>query len=145
MWKKNDCLPLIACVAIACLALLCRSGAAFTNEPDGVMGIRWGTAIGSAEGLVNTGEGEDGTRFYVRHKESPVFLGVAIDGIVYGFREKGLVTVTVTVKNLRSFVLLRDALFARYGRGRDLSPRAERYIWEGDRTTILLMSRFDIS
>jgi hypothetical protein len=68
-----------------------------------------------------------------------------LDSVQYAFWKDRLVQVSVRVKDLYNFTLLRDALFDQFGKGRELSPRAERYLWEGSTTRMSLLSNFDIS
>jgi GNAT superfamily N-acetyltransferase len=86
-----------------------------------------------------------GQEAYTRADETLRFDGAALRSVAYIFLQGRLVRVEVRVGDLHNFLLLRDALFRRHGRGRELSERAERYVWEGAATKMTLRSNFDIS
>jgi hypothetical protein len=86
-----------------------------------------------------------GRQVYRRAGETLRFDGATLQSVEYVFLDGRLVRVEVRVRDLHNFLVLRDALFRRHGRGRELSERAERYVWEGAVTRMTLLSNFDIS
>ncbi len=132
---------------ILCVLLPGSPALAFPGEPDGFRGIPWNTGVESLPGLIEAGGGADTgrVRVYRRENEDLTFGRARLDSIFYEFREGRFFRVQIRVTDIYNFLLLRDALFHLHGPGRELSPRAERYEWYGERSRMLLLSNFDIS
>jgi hypothetical protein len=129
-------------------ALMSAGGAgAFENEPQGYGGLIWGARLSEQKGMIfaRLSREQEGMAVYRRTSEALDYGEATLESVEYEFWKDRLVRVTVRVKDLFNFILLRNALFDRFGKGRELSPRAERYLWEGAVTRMALLSNYDIS
>lgn len=138
-----------ACIPLVVLVLFAAAGAgAFQGEPDGYGGLSWGTHL---EGLMGSMEhmgtrtGPPDTTVYRRVQDDLVFGRARLTAIEYGFTAGRLTVVTLKVDSLPQYFLVKEEALRRFGPGREEDPRAERFKWEGDRTTIRLVSGFDLS
>jgi hypothetical protein len=120
---------------------------AFQGEPDGFRGIPWGAPVESLQGfiLVSRARDRQEVSLYRREGDDLTFGRAQLKSILYEFAEGRLSRVEIRVDDIWNFVLLRDALFRLHGPGKELSPGAERYGWEGVKSRVLLLSNFDIS
>ena len=138
-------------VKLIALALWCFIGIemaiAFQNEPDGYGGIRWGATIPSLEDMRSVRDsGEDQhVKIYVKKDESLKMEEAILESVEYEFFRGKLGRVTLRVRDISNFVLLREAAFRKFGVGKELLPNLERYYWDGEKTRIELVSRFDFS
>jgi hypothetical protein len=119
----------------------------FSNEPDGFYDLTWGTPVEEIRGLtfLRNSLGREGFQVYARRVEGLTVEGLVPESVEYEFWEGRFALATVTIVPLSAFVRVRDALFQRYGRGYEPSERIERYYWNGAKSHIALISRFDIS
>lgn len=128
---------------------LLSSGSAypFKNEPDGFNDIKWGTDIGFIKGLryAYSKKGADEIKVYKKDDAIKKFGKAEIAYVEYEFYKGKFASVTLKVKDLYNFILLRDYCFRIFGRGSALVPKAERYFWDGEKTHIILISKYDIS
>lgn len=153
MRRKDRCqggfaLPFWTGAAAFLVIVVAASGACcLDKEPDGYGGIAWGTRVAEVEGMVlarpSMERGE--MAVYRRLPEVLQYGGATLEAVEYEFWKGRLARVALRVKDLYNFILLRDLVFSRYGKGREISPQAERYVWEGRTTRMTLLSNFDIS
>jgi hypothetical protein len=139
----------IAGIAIAIILFLsgARAGA-FQGEPDGYDGMSWGTPLDSVTvsmEYAGTRGGTPDTVVYRRTGGGLMFGAAHLKAIEYGFTVGKLTVVTLKVDSLLQYLLMKEEALRRFGPGREADPRAERFIWEGGRTTIRLVSAFDMS
>ncbi|NLT22371.1 MAG: hypothetical protein GXX82_04925 [Syntrophorhabdus sp.] len=137
------CIPLVVFVFFAA-----ASAEAFQGEPDGYGGLSWGTELESLAGsmeYVGTRKETPDTAVYRRARDDLGFGRARLTAIEYGFTAGRLTVVTLKVDSLLQYLLVKEEALRRFGTGREEDPRAERFIWEGDRTTIRLVSAFDLS
>lgn len=145
--KKNDMNPLLLGLLMLLILLPGSQVQAFQGEPDGFRGIPWGTPVESVQGFIlagRTGDRQEVT-LYRREGDDLTFGRAQLKSILYEFTEGRFSRVEIRVDDIWNFVLLRDALFRLHGPGKELSPGAERYGWEGVKSRVLLLSNFDIS
>jgi len=128
------------------LADECRVGA-FQGEPDGYGGISWGTPLESVASMEYIGKQKDAPAILLyRRAGDNLFYGKArLKSIDYGFEGGLLTTVTLRVNSLLQYLLMKEEAFSRFGKGKDVDPFSERFAWEGERTTRMLVSAFDMS
>ncbi|HNT44437.1 MAG TPA: hypothetical protein PKN85_08240 [Syntrophorhabdaceae bacterium] len=141
-------MPAAASVLIVVLLLLAAASVgAFPGEPDGYNGIPWGTPLESLTSMEYAGPGKDspGTALYRRVTDDLTFGKARLTRIEYGFVAGRLTAVTLKVDSLLQYLLMKEEAVRRFGPGTEADPRAERLIWEGDSTTIRLVSAFDLS
>ncbi len=120
---------------------------AFQNEQDGYNGITWGTDISTLQGMryqASKSKGKD-VKVYTREQDILMFEHVGLSSIEYEFIRGKLTAITMKVKGLSTFVAFRDAVFNKFGRGREFMKNTERYYWDGNFTRITLISNFDLS
>ena len=94
---------------------------------------------------VGTQKDAPGTSLYRRAGDDLTFGRARLTAVEYGFAAGRLTAVTLKVDSLLHYIFLKEEAFKRFGKGREMDPRAERFIWEGARTTIRLISAFDLS
>ena len=106
----------------------------------GLEGITWHLQPSDLPDLVKieTDPTFGGIDQYYRENET-MSLGPAIlDGKAYGFWRNRLYTITMWVEGPPAYRRLREAVFKRYGKGRQNSDGLERYIWEDPGTDRML-------
>ncbi len=119
----------------------------FQGEPDGYGGILWGTPVESIASIEYIGRQKDAPHISLyRRAGDNLFYGKArLKSIDYGFERGLLTTVTLRVNSLLHYVLMKEEAFSRFGKGKDVDLFSERFAWIGERTTIMLISGFDMS
>jgi hypothetical protein len=129
------------------LFLAVAGAGAFQGEPDGYNGISWGTPLESLGSMEHAGTGKEvpGTAVYRRAGDDLVYGEARLKAVEYTFTAGRLTAVKLKVDSLLQYLLMKKEALKRFGPGREADPRAERFIWEGDRTTIRLVSAFDLS
>lgn len=138
----------VALVTVAIAALvLAGSAGAFQGEPDGYNGIPWGSPLKGLESMERVGTQKDAPdiSLYRRAGDDLSFGRARLTGIEYGFSAGRLTAVTLKVDSLLHYLFLKEEAFIRFGKGKEMDPRAEMFIWEGDRTTMRLISAFEMS
>lgn len=135
-------------IALLTFLFLAVAGAgALRGEPDGYNGLSWGTPLESLGSMEYAGTGKEapGTAVYRRATDDLVFGEARLKAIEYTFTTGRLTAIKLKVDSLLQYLLMKKEALRRFGPGREADPRAERFIWEGDRTTIRLVSAFDLS
>jgi len=147
MTVKVSRLCFIAIIAFTSLLSIHKYGIAFPSEPDGFNGIKWGTEIGVLKGMTNIEKKgiPKEIRVFKRDNDIKSFGGAEIDSIDYEFFKDRFVSVTLKVKDLRNFIILKKFLFKKYGRGEEMVKGLERFFWDGDKTIMVLISNQEIS
>lgn len=120
---------------------------AFQGEPDGYGGITWGTPLESVASMEYIGrqKGEPDVLLYRRAGENLFYGRARLTSIDYGFDRRLLTTVTLRVNSLLQYLLMKEEALSRFGKGKEADAFSERFIWEGERTTIRMVSAFDMS
>jgi len=122
-------------------------GLAFINEGDGFNNIKWETEINTLkdmEYLFNRDASGD-IKVYKRVDDLEIFGGARIDRIEYDFFRGRFVSVKLKIKDLYNFVILKNFLFKEYGPKEPFSDIVERYVWNGDKSKMVLYSNYEIS
>jgi hypothetical protein len=106
---------------------------AYDNEPDGFGGIKWGTKISTLKGMSKLGTDPSfgGIDIYIRKGEELKFGDAKLSGIQYGFWKGKFADVRITVKGKENWPVLKNAVFAKYGKGNQADPNVEKYAWFG--------------
>jgi hypothetical protein len=117
------------------------------GEPEGYNGIPWGRDVGSLTGMEYVGPEKTApdTLLYRRAGDDLSFGRARLKAIEYGFTANKFTVVILKVDSLLQYLLMKEEAFQRFGKGEELDPRAERFVWEGGATTIRLISAFDLS
>jgi hypothetical protein len=96
----------------------------------GFRGLKWGTNIANAPGMVLTEE--DGDNKFYRREDDNLAIGEAkLEAIIYGFYKGRFSYLSVRASGLSNWVCLRDATFAMYGQGDKTNRFIERWYWYG--------------
>lgn len=134
-------------IAAAALFAGAGSGHAFKGEPDGYNGISWGTPLDRLSSMEHVGRQDDepDTELYRRGGDDLTFGKARLTAVEYGFTNGQLSVVTLRVNSLLQYLLMKEEAIRRFGPSKEADPHAERYIWEGERTTVRLKSAFDMS
>lgn len=98
----------------------------FTNEPDGYMGIKWGTPV----------------HIFIKPEIPPWLTGIHLTEIDYRFYDDEFGAVVIRVGNKEDWLRLKEYCFRTYGsmvdRGIKDYGLEHDYKWRGDNTTIFL-------
>jgi hypothetical protein len=139
------CLGLV--MAAAAVSAGAGSAHAFQGEPDGYNGISWGAPLDGLSSMEYVGRQNDepDTELYRRSGDDLTFGKARLTAVEYGFTNGQLSMVTLRVNSLLQYLLMKEEAIRRFGPGKEADPHAERYIWEGERTTVRLKSAFDMS
>lgn len=111
---------------------------AYENEPDGFRGIKWGTDISEMKDMVVYGKLHDSTQMYERQNDEMQIGDAKIEHIFYLFWNNKLSTVMIVTKESANYFALREAVFAKFGRGAQKNQFIKDYKWHGSITKILL-------
>lgn len=136
---------LIAALALALFAaLFCGIGrlAAFQGEPQGFDGFAWGAAREDLGSMTYVRTDCAGDALYEKQGGAPHYGRARLAAIEYGFRDGRLTGVTLRVNSLFQYLLMKEEARKRYGEGDELAGRKDSYVWSGENTRILLVSRF---
>jgi len=113
------------------------------SEPDGFGGLIWGTKIAGLKGmkLVRRDAGPGGEEIYTASHLSPLFCGVRVGRVEYGFWKGQLWKVSLLTAGRDSYLELREAVFKCFGAGElEAAPRPgiTRFSWVGGITRMVL-------
>jgi len=120
---------------------------AYINEPDGYNNINWGTDIAELKHMkyIKTDPDNRAIVYYAQPEDTLVFGNAILKGIEYGFVDGKFFRVVLKVSDILNYVAMKNAAFERFGEGNAYDHFSERYFWEGKKTSIKLVSAFDIS
>ncbi len=106
----------------------------------GLEGITWHLQPSDLPGLIKieTDPTYGGIDQYYRENEIMSLGPATLDGKAYGFWRNRLYTITMWVEGSPAYRRLREAVFERFGKGRQNSDGLERYIWEDPGTDRML-------
>ncbi len=110
------------------------------SEEIGLDGLVWRMPSEQITGLVKveTDEAFGGIDQHWRPDQPMTFNDVDLTGLVYGFWNNQLYSVMMWADGRIGYDRLRNAVFARYGPGRQNNPNVERYVWAGEETQRML-------
>ena len=111
---------------------------AFSNEPEGFRGIKWGTRIWE---LSDMGIGKDAgnSRWYIR-KDDKMKIGDAdVEQIAYGFYQDRFYDVVISFTGSVNFSKIKETFQQLYGSGPHPDEFMERYFWLGREVNITLV------
>jgi hypothetical protein len=102
-----------------------------TEGEVGYLGLRWGQAPATINGLVHvaTDPAYGGVAQYSRERRHPHFGRAGVDHIYFGFWHGALYTVLVEVSNFLDFEDLKAEAFRRFGKGTPIGDDQEHYFW----------------
>lgn len=119
---------LLSCVSVA---------SSFENEPDGFRGVMWGANLKDLPDMV--ADGVVGDEKWFKKNGDKLQVGEAeLTDIVYGFYKDKFYTVIMGFDTFHNFKKVKEALFQKYGAGRQPNRYLERYLWMGENCTISL-------
>ena len=72
-------------------------------------------------------------------------MNLLLNRIEYDFFRGRFVSVKLKIKDLYNFVILKNFLFKEYGPKEPFSDIVERYVWNGDKSKMVLYSNYEIS
>ncbi|MBW2309386.1 MAG: hypothetical protein JRG73_20905, partial [Deltaproteobacteria bacterium] len=91
-----------------------KKGPPIDEKWQGFRGLKWGTNIADAPGMVLVEDSGD-NKFYQREGEKLAIGDAQLTEINYGFYKGRFDGVTVEVKDYLNWTVLRDVVFASYG------------------------------
>ncbi len=106
----------------------------------GIDGIEWQMRPSEIQGLekIKTDPAYGGLDQYARSEGSLRMGDALLDGLVFGFWQQRLYTITIWVDGKPAYERLQRAVFHRYGKGQKNKAGLERYIWLEQATDRLL-------
>ena len=131
----------IIAVALLWLVTVPVSAPAFSNEPDGFRGIKWGTKIGQAQGMVLV-EDKGNEKYYARPDDKMKIGDARVDKIVYGFYRDEFFTVTIGFSTLMHFMSLKETLTNLYSEWAQQKEK-DKYYWAGTKVYVSIDYRPD--
>lgn len=120
---------------------------AFIKEPDGFNDIRWGMRIDALKDMeyMFDRDASGDIKVYKRAGDLEIFGGAKIDSIEYDFFRGTFVSVKLKIKDLYNFVIMKNFLFKEYGPKEPMSDILETFVWNGDKSKMVLYSNYEIS
>lgn len=113
-------------------------------EVDGFRGIKWGTTLSSLDNTLNyvaTDPELGGIKKFTK-KDDKLKIGEAdLERIEYTFWNDTFCGVRIYVKGQKNFNALKNATFEEFGKGKQILPNTENYIWTEKETTIMLKNK----
>ena len=126
-------------LTVFAVAFLAVVAGAYQNEEPGFHGHDWGMALPKAWGLpVRTDPSFGGIRLYEDPADTRTMGCATLESVEYGFWQGRLSDVRVTFRGYDNYKCVRDVLKERFGDGTQPNKTAERYVWPGGVTAILL-------
>ncbi len=114
------------------------------SEPDGFRGIKWGADISTLKDMVFVMTIDQNAKRYER-KGDELRIGKAkLDYIQYEFRNGKFYLVEMWFEGIENFNYIKETIFEKYGRGRIMSEKTESYLWEGEKTEMIMIFDVDI-
>ncbi len=112
---------------------------AYENEPDGFRGIKWGTDKSELKDLNSYGtDDQDGTEMFVKKTDELQIGDAKLEHIFYVFWKNKFSGVMIKSKGYSNCRDLKQATFAKFGKGSQDNQFIEKYVWYGTTTTIIL-------
>jgi hypothetical protein len=110
------------------------------GEDGEFRGLKWGERLSRIKGmvLVDTDTGLPDVHEYLRLGESLTIGDVDLRYIVYAFWHDMLYTITLWTSGQSNYEKLRELVSKLYGKGLQVDPDMERYIWYGGSTDMML-------
>ena len=107
---------------------------------DGFCGLKWGVNVSKVYGLEKKKavSGLDEVIEYTRPKDILKIGDATVKAIVYSFWRKKLYTVTIWTLDHSNYTALRERVFVKFGKGRQVDPTSETYVWSNTHTDIML-------
>jgi hypothetical protein len=111
-----------------------------TSEEIGLDGLVWRLSPAQIAGLekIETDAAFGGIEQHWRPDQPLTFNDADLTGLVYGFWNDQLYSVMMWADGRIGYDLLRKAIFARFGPGRQNNSNVERYVWVGEETQRML-------
>jgi hypothetical protein len=114
------------------------------SEEIGLDGLVWRMPPAQIAGLekIETDDAFGGIEQHWRPDQPLTFNDADLTGLVYGFWNDQLYSIMMWTDGRIGYDLLRSAILARFGPGRQNNANVERYVWVGEETQRML--EFDI-
>jgi hypothetical protein len=94
----------------------------------GFRGLKWGTDIANALGMVLVEDHPD-TKYYQREDDKLVIGGAKLEEITYGFYKGRFYRVMTKTDGISNWIALKAAVFAMYGEGNKTNQFIDRWYW----------------
>lgn len=101
---------------------------AFKNEPDGFRGIKWGTDINTLSNMTVVNSDGD-THTYERTGDEMKIGNAELAVLTYFFWKGKLCGIAIKTKGYTNWSALRNAVFAKFGKGYQRNRYIEDYLW----------------
>ena len=107
---------------------------------DGFCDLQWGVDVSSVDGLEKkkSVSGFDDVIEYIRPRKNLKIGDATPISIVYSFWRNRLYTVTIWTLEHSNYTALRDRVFEKFGKGRQVDPSDETYLWSNTYTDMML-------
>jgi len=134
-------IPALAFLCIVLFILAPIGSFPFPNEPDGFGGIKWGSELSGLKGMVflKTETGYYGSIEIFKKTVEELKAGDApLESVEYGFWKGKLANVALHTRGLENWNALKKYSFDAFGPGYLTSKTAERFVWRGEVTILIL-------
>lgn len=103
---------------------------ALQDKWAGFRGLKWGTNIAKAPGMVLMEDAGD-SKFYRREGDKLAIGAAKLERVAYGFYQERFDFVVIEAEGLLNWIPLKDAVFAMYGKGYQPNEFIESWWWGG--------------
>ena len=129
MAEKAACIRIVVGIVFAALSfVLFVPFTVQAQDPEGFRGMKWGTNLSEAAGMVVKEESEQ-SKYCVRSGDKMSIGGAKLTNLAYVFYKDRFCTVLITTKGLSDWLLLRDAVFAQYKEGIKPNRFMDKWFW----------------
>ena len=121
---------LIAFLIILTIGTFSINSFAFENDPDGFRGIKWGTKLETLKGMTKVRKQSDkNSTFCFKNNENLQIGNAQLTEIGYVFWRDKFYAVIVKTEGYSNWSHLKDAAFAKFGKGNQKNKQIEGYKW----------------
>jgi hypothetical protein len=131
-----------------CALVVVSSPAAATgmqNEPAEFLGIEWGASVDKYRGDLKPLKEDGDLGHYSRIADRPFFAGIEVRRISYFFFKGSFTSGTYTTVGSTEIKAILSYLTSRYGEPKERHPTFRVYIWEGERSGVIVSCDVSIS
>lgn len=138
---KNKEICLITVIVIMIISFLFSVYSfSYQNEPNGFLGIKWGSNIKNLRGMTLVEDHKD-AKYYIRKVDKLKIGDAGLKSIAYGFHKDRFYFVYIRFNSIINFSSIKETLFEQYGAGVQNNKSKEEYVWLGGDVDISL--RYD--
>jgi hypothetical protein len=115
------------------------------NEPGEFLGIEWGASVDKYRGDLKPLKEDGDLGHYRRPSDRPFFAGIEVRRISYFFFKGSFTSGTYMTVGSSELKNILSYLTARYGEPKERHPTFRVYIWEGERSGVIVSCDVSLS